>query len=129
MLNLPTGYAVHGYSNNGNTLTAIKTATSTAAKPILLVIDRSEAVYNQAQKKFSVPTYRVRVIRGVVDIDGNPVQERLLVDATFRTPVGTDAEHAELHADFVSMVTQAGFVADALGDHFFPEAAAVAAVV
>lgn len=125
MLNLPAGYAVHGISNNGNTLTAIKTATSTAAQPQLLVIDRSEATYNQGQKKFSVPTYRVRVIRGQVDVDGNPVPERLLVDATFRTPIGSDSEHAELHTDFVAMVNQTGFVADALGDHFFPEAPAV----
>lgn len=125
MLNLPTGYVVHGYSNNGNTLTAVKQATSTAAKPILLVIDRSEATYNQGTGKFSVPVYRVRFIRGVLDSDGKPVPERLLVDANYRTPIGTDSEHAELHADFTSFIGQNDFVSDGLGTQLLPDEPAV----
>lgn len=124
MLQLPLGYTIYGYSNNGNTLTAVKAAESTAAKPVIMVIDRSAPTYNQSTQKFSVPAYRVRVIRGVVDADGKPVVERLLVDANFRTPVGTDSEHGNLLTDFLAFVSQTDFAADGLGDHIFPTEAA-----
>lgn len=125
MLQLPAGYTIFGTSNNGNTLTAVKAAESTAAKPVLMVIDRTAPSYNQATGKFSVPVYRVRVIRGVLDADGNPKIERLMIDANIRTPVGTDAEHGTLLADFLAFVDQVDFVAGAVGDHLFPDEAPV----
>lgn len=122
MLQLPAGYTIYGESNNGNTLTAVKTAENTAAKPVIMIIDRSEPTWNSSRETFSVPTYRVRVMRGTIDADGKPKPERLMVDANFRTPVGSDDEHGVLLTDFLAIVNHVDFQADGMGDRIFPVA-------
>lgn len=100
---VPTGYRIHGTSNNGSTLTLQKEG-STAAKPKLIILDRTEAKFNQASKAFSVPSTRMRVLCGVVDVDGNPKPERLLADVSFRTPIGSESDQAAWFADFKAFI-------------------------
>lgn len=119
MFKLPNGYSIFGYSNNGNTMTAIKDG-STAAKPMLILIDRTPSVYNAARGTFSVPVYRVRVNYGTVDVDGNPKPERLLVDASFRTPVGTDGDHQAWFADLLDLISEEDFLSDGIEQHKLP---------
>lgn len=119
MFKLPSGYSIYGTSNNGNTLTAIKDG-STAAKPQLIILDRTQGAYNPSNGSFSVPNYRLRVMVGTVDVDGNPKPERLLVDANFRTPVGSEGDIATWFADFVSVIMGDDFLQDGVVLHKFP---------
>lgn len=119
MYKLPSGYSIYGTSNNGNTITAIK-ADSTASKPKLIIIDRSESAYNAQTGSFSIPNLRVRVLVGTTDVDGNPKPERLLVDVNFRVPVGSEGDTADWFADFKSLINDAAFLDDAIIHRFFP---------
>lgn len=125
MWTLPSGYKTFGQANNGQQLIAHK-ATSTAAKPVMLIVDRQEAVYNAQSKTFSNPGYRIRIIQGTVDVDGNPLQPRLLADCNFRTPVGSEDDHAELFADLMAVLGSDGFLTDGVQGHYLPEDAAAA---
>lgn len=118
-LQLPDGYTIFGTSNNGSTLTAVREG-STAAKPLLLIIDRNGAVYNATTARYSVPSFRVRVIRGTVDPDGAPKPERLLVDCNFRTPVGSSDEVGAILGDLISMISQPDFEEEGVVNQFFP---------
>lgn len=119
---LPQGYSIYGTANSGGQLTAIKSG-NTAAKPLLLIIDRNQPVFNNTTGAYTVGSYRVRVIRGQLDSDGDPRPERLLVDANIRMPVGTDSEHVDLLTDFVAFVNQTDFASSAMGNLLFPEVA------
>lgn len=121
MYKLPSGYAIYGTSNNGATLTAVK-SDSTAAKPKILILDRKEGSYNQNTGRYSVPEFRVRVLVGTIDsVSGMPRAERLLTDCSFRTPVGSETDHTAWYADFKSMIDDADFLTDAIGKHLFPD--------
>jgi len=119
MWKLPTNYTVYRVANNGNQVTAIK-STSTAAKPKLIILDRSDAVYNSATGQYSVPELRVRVLYGTVDTDGNPRPERLLADCSFRTPIGSEGDHEEWFADFIDLVSESDFLDEGIKQHMFP---------
>lgn len=120
MWKLPSGYTVFQVSNNGNQVTARKDS-STAAKPKLILIDRSEAVYNPATQMYSIPEYRVRVLYGTVNSEGLPLPGRLLADLTFRTPIGSEGDHAEWFADALGVVDEVDFLADGIQAHFLPD--------
>lgn len=119
MWKLPLGYTVYRTANNGNQLTAIK-SDSTSAKPKLIIIDRTDAAYNAATGSYSVPELRVRVLYGTVDTDGNPRPERLLSDCSFRTPVGSEGDHATWFADFQALVSDEDFLESGIVQHMFP---------
>lgn len=119
MYKLPVGYTVFGFSNNGNQMTAQK-ASSTASKPVILVFDRSEPVWNPSTQSFSVPEFRVRAIVGTVDSDGVPKQERLLFDARFRTPIGSESDIGTWKADILSLLNDTDFFSDGVTKHMFP---------
>lgn len=118
-LQLPDGYSIFATSNNGQTLTAVRDGHS-AGKPLLFIIDRTEAKYNANTQKYSVPVYRVRVIRGTVDQDGKPQGERLLADCSFRVPVGSADEVSDLIQDLNDFITQTQFQEEGVINHFFP---------
>lgn len=118
-MQLPSGYTIFGQSNNGQTLTAIRDG-HTAGKPLLFIIDRTEAKYNAQLQKYSVPAYRVRVIRGTVNSDGAPQGERLLADLTIRVPVGSSDELGVLLGDLNAFIGQTDFGTDAVVKQLFP---------
>lgn len=123
MWKLPSGYTVFGTSSDGNQLTARK-GSSSAAKPQFIIIDRKEAVYNVGSQRYSVPEFRVRVYVGTVNSEGVPQQERLIAEAVFRTPVGTDADQSDWFADFKAIVNDADFLSDGIQGHLFPNCCA-----
>lgn len=113
-IKLPSGYTIYGYSNNGDTVTAYKDDSSSAA-PHFIIIDRTRAAFNQQSMNWSVPTYRVRVIRGNVDVNGNPVTERTLADITFRSPVGKDPQIEPLIEDVRAIIADVNLEDSILG--------------
>lgn len=123
MSKLPSSYTVFGTANNGNQLTAIRSNSSTA-KPRLLILDRSDAVYNAKTQTYSVPDLRLRLLVGTVDSDGNPKPERLLVDVNFRTPIGSETDHAEWFNDLKGILADPDFLAEVIQKHMFPCCAA-----
>lgn len=88
---IPTGFTLYGSSNNGDTATYYNDA-STASEPYFLQIDRKRAMFDQRTERWSVPQYRLRLFRGLVDTNGTPRPERCAVDLTIRTPVGGEAQ-------------------------------------
>lgn len=117
-ITLPDGYAIYGYSNNGDTVTAYK-SDSTSAAPHFLVIDRKRGEFSTSSKTWSIPSYRIRVIRGNVDGEGMPVPERTLAEITFRAPVGRDAEVAPLLVDVLAIMNDPG-LEDSIHGLLFP---------
>lgn len=107
MFELPTGYTL--FSQSGDSVT-YRHSASTPAEPRLIIIDRKLATFDQKTSTWSVPSYRVRVIRGLVDGDGAPRAERLLMDATFRTPIGAEeAFTTQVFPDVLSLFEATGF--------------------
>lgn len=119
MYKLPTGYTIFGFANNGNQMTAQK-ATSTPSQPRIIILDRNAPVWNPSTLSYSIPEYRLRVMVGTINSDGNPRPERLLADFRFRTPVGSEADHAEWLADVKSVVNDPDFLEFAVQKHMLP---------
>jgi len=119
MYTLPSGFTVFRTSNNGDQLTAQKDST-TSAKPKLIILDRSAAVFNSGTQSYSVPEFRVRVMTGTVDSDGMPRQERLLADMRFRTPIGSETDAAEWKADILALLNESDFFEQGVNLHSFP---------
>jgi len=119
MYQLPTGYTIFGFANNGNQMTAQK-ATSTPSKPKVIILDRNEPVWNPSTQSYSIPEFRVRVMVGTVDSDGRPKAERLLADMRFRAPVGSESDHSDWFADILSLVNDEDFLEFAVQKHLFP---------
>lgn len=119
MFQLPEGYTVYSVSNNGNELIAYKD-DSTSANPHFIVLNRTAPAWIRQSGRFSVGTVRVRVVRGLTDLDGNPIESRVLVDAQFNVPVGHDPEVAPLLADFLAMVNQEDGFEEFVTKRFFP---------
>lgn len=117
---LPDGYTIYGVSNNGNTLTAVRDG-HTATKPLLMIIDRTEAKYNAQSAEYSVPAYRVRIIRGQLDSEGQPMAGRLLVDANFRHPLGSESEISNIVADLNTFISQEDFGTQGVEQHLWPD--------
>lgn len=118
-MNIPSNYVVFGASNNGNQVT-YRRSDSSAEKPKLLILDRKESVYDASKQKYSVPELRVRVLSGVVNSDNQPVPERLLIDASFRLPVGSASDQAQLFADFTALLNDPDFWDELAVGHLFP---------
>lgn len=119
MIEIPAGFTYYGSANNGNQVT-LRATSSTAAKPFLILLDRKDPVWNPTSKEYSVPEARVRVLVGTVDSDGNPKAQRLLVDASFRTPIGSDADQASWLAAFKAVINDANFLSSFVQGHELP---------
>lgn len=120
---VPTGAVFHSASNNGNTV-QFSLPGHTAAKPALLVLKRTVPVYDAKSKTWSKPSYDVKVVRGVLDSDGNPVYPRVTVGTDgIRWPmagVDVNAAVAASVADFVTVVGDSDFAQNAVTQAFPP---------
>lgn len=117
----PANYVMYGVTNNGNTLTLVR-SNSSSEKPRFLEITRTPAVYNQAQKEFSIPTVSIRVWHGTIDADGKPRPQKIAWQETIRAPIGTEgAELAEILADLNALTAHANFITDVVQKQLMPE--------
>lgn len=107
-LKLPTGYSLYGVSNDGNTVTAQRDG-STPDAPVFLKITRKAAVYQQGQKRFSVPTMEFRFTRGLKEGDPSlPIPEQELALLTVREPIGHTGTD-NVVKDVIALVNQTSF--------------------
>lgn len=122
--NVPATWSFYGSSADGNSITFVRVG-NTVAEPRLMVINRTPPVFNARAGTWSVPTYRVRVIDGVLDADGKPDPTRTLSDCTFRSSVGSNgaARGDENVADLLAVIDQPDFVAAAFTTLQFPTVA------
>lgn len=104
---VPAGWKFHGSANANQTTFTLP--GHTVAEPHLAIFDRKVPVVQNGNT--SVPWYRIRVIRGVLDADGNPITTRVTVDCTIRWP---------LQAASADVVEDIGILADALADANLP---------
>lgn len=109
-INLPADYSFFGASNNGNTVSFVKTG-HTVQKPLMLVVKRTIPTFQNGA--FSKPSFDVKVVRGLVDSVGATLPTKL--------QVGTDGirwdvnganlatEMAAAVADFSAVVSHVDF--------------------
>lgn len=120
MKTLPVGWSEFG--RNGSDSVTFTRPGHTVTAPRLAIFDRKLPVSNG--NGFSVPSYRVRLIDGHLDIDGNPLKERSIVEVTVRQPVGASATPITTSiADVAAILADAAFVDDATVDYMFPREA------
>lgn len=105
---IPSSYALYGQNGNGNEFVFRKDDSSTSA-PHLLILNRSEPVWNAKLGRFTVSSLRVRVIRGVVDLEGNPIQTRVIFDGAFNFPPGHESEVDPLLTDVKEIINSLDF--------------------
>lgn len=121
---VPATWAFFGSSNNGNTV-QYTLPGHTAQSPRLAIFKRVPPVY--ANSKWSKPSYDVKVVFGVVDADGLPVNPNIQVGTDgIRFPmVGVNVATllAECVAAFSALVSESGF-AEAIYAQQFPTQAA-----
>lgn len=117
---LPSGWVFQSASNNGNTVTYTLPGHTTQ-KPKLAVFSRVVPTYN-AKSGWSIPSYRVRVIHGIVDADGNPVETRTTFDATYRWSMTTGgaAEGDAVNDEAVAIISATGFAESVFAGQQFP---------
>lgn len=89
------------FSFNGSTAdqTTFLLAGHTVAEPRLAIFDRKVPSFNGNGSK--VPSYRVRIVRGVTDTDGEVVATRVTADVTIRWPL--EAVPADVIADIAQL--------------------------
>lgn len=103
-MKLPLKYALSGSSNDGNTVTAVRSDSSTKIR-LDAMFSRKIATFNAGTGVYSVPTMDVVIRRDVAGADGNPVGQRASASIGFRLPVamaGSDLD--ALIADLRSYV-------------------------
>lgn len=85
-MQLIPSYTLSGFSNDGNTVIAIRDDSSSKLR-LDATYSRKFATYNAGTKIYSVPTAGVVFRRDVADGDGNPVGQRASASVEFRLPV------------------------------------------
>lgn len=117
----PSTWSFYGSSSDGNQITLIRPG-NTVAEPRVCLISRTVPVFNVKSQTWSVPTYRVRVMDGVLDADGNPDPTRTLADVTFRCSVSSNGASRgdEVLADLTTLLNTPGFADAAFKDLVFP---------
>lgn len=99
---IPVGWKFYG-ANSGNQ-TTFTLPGHTVAEPHLAIFDRKVPVVQNGQS--TVPSYRVRIIRGVADPDGILLSTRITCDLTIRWPL--QATPADIMADMASLAAVVG---------------------
>lgn len=108
-LSFPSGYSIHGYANDGNTVSARRTDSSPVAN-VQATIRRIPAKWDNGRKRFSVPTIEITFTRGLREGEPLlPVPEQEMARLTFREPVGHDSDTLNVVKDLVAMVSQESF--------------------
>lgn len=123
--NVPATWRFYGASSDGSQVTYTRPG-HTVQEPRLAIIDRKTAVFDANRQKWSVPEYRVRVIDGVLDKDGNPDPTRTLADLTCRSSLSSNggARGDEVTADLLLIIDQVDFSEAAFVSQGFPTVAA-----
>lgn len=120
---VPADWVFQSSANNGNSVTYALPGHTTQ-QPKIAVFSRVIPSYS-AKTGWSVPSYRVRVIEGVVDADGNPIETRTTVDATFRCSMSGGATKAQDVVDNFKLIVSAnGFASGVFVEQSFPTPAA-----
>lgn len=108
-LTFPSGYSIHGYANDGNTVNARRNDSSMSAV-VQCNIRRIPAKWDNGRRRFSVPTIEITFSRGLREGDPLlPIPEQELARLTFREPVGHDDATLNVVQDLIAMVGQADF--------------------
>lgn len=120
---LPSGWTFQSSSNNGNQVTYTLPGHTVQA-PRLAIFSRVIPTYDQ-KVGWSVPSYRVRVIHGVVDADGVPVETRTSYDATIRWSMSGNgaSEGDEATTEMVAILGATGFAETVFAGQGFPRPA------
>lgn len=121
MINVPATWKQHSINSDGNSVTYTRPG-HTVQQPKLAVVSRVIASYDQKRGTWSVPSYRVRVFDGVLDVDGRPDPTRTLYDLQIRASINSNgaAVVGGVHSDFHLIIDQAGFATNAVGAQEFP---------
>lgn len=91
----------------------------TVKRPYLAIFDRKVPVVNG--NGTSVPWYRIRIIRGVLDSAGDPIQTRVTCDVTIRWPL--EALSADAIADIAklgSLLSNVDLQSDIVDEQLLP---------
>lgn len=117
MYQLPVGWSEFG-RDGSNSVTFLR-PNHTVQEPRLMIVNRKPPVANG--NGFSVPTYRVRLIDGHVNSDGEALRERTILDLTIRQPVDASLTPVETSiAALSTILADSDFVNDATVDYMFP---------
>lgn len=112
---VPAGWKFYGSKENQTTFTG---PGHTVATPYLLIFDR---VVPSPVNQLSVSRYRMRVIRGELDTDGNPRSIRPLLDCWIRWPLAsTPSIVEEIMAMAGLVLSDAAFQDDVVVEGLLP---------
>lgn len=84
-MQLIPNYALYGYSNDGNVVTAVR-SDSSVSKRLDATYRRKQPTYNPNTEVFSIPEAGVAIRRDILNLDGKPTGQRAVADLTFRLP-------------------------------------------
>lgn len=108
-LSFPSGYSIHGYSNDGNTVSARRSDSQMDAV-VKAEIRRIAPKWDNGRKRFSVPLIEITFVRGLREGDPLlPVSEQEMARLTFREPVGHDSATLNVVKDLAAMIAQEDF--------------------
>lgn len=88
---IPDGLTLQSLEKDSVTLTV--DATHSVLQPHFVIIDRRTPTFNNGA--FSQPRYRIRVIRGNLDGEGQPTSVRTLADLELAWRVDNTSEYVE----------------------------------
>lgn len=113
---VPVGWKFNGAQADQTTFTL---PGHTVAQPRLAIFDRKVPSFNGNGS--AIPSYRVRIIRGVVDADGEPVPTRVTADITIRWPL--EAASADVQSDIAAIaatLSDVDFQSDVVDEQLLP---------
>lgn len=123
-MTVPSTWKFHSSQSNGNSVTFTRPG-HTVQQPRLAIISRVVPVYDTKRQDWSVPQYRVRILDGIMDADGNPDPTKTLADVTFRCSLDNNgaAQGSSVVADLLVVINQADAAATFFESQDFPQVA------
>lgn len=121
---VPATWRFYGASSDGSQVTFTRPG-HTVQEPRLAIVDRKIGVFDSNRQRWSTPEYRVRVVDGVLDADGNPDPTRTIADLTCRSSLASNggARGDEVVADLLLIIDQTDFASAAYIGQVFPTVA------
>jgi len=118
-LAIPAGYTLQ--SQEKDTVTFVADATHSVEQPHLVIVDRKIPTFSNGGT-LSQPTYRIRVIRGNLDADSNPIANRTLVECSFKWIAGQADTYVDPStlAPLNAFLGMLGFAAEVFGKQTLP---------
>lgn len=124
---VPSGWKFQSSANNGNSVTYTRPGHTTVA-PRLAIFSRVIPSYDVKADSWSTPSYRIRLIDGVLTPAGKPAGTRVSFDGTFRYPMdaaGVEASGNSITADLKALISATGFAGSVFVSQDFPAPATV----